>query len=195
MNTPFTGKQADVFQWLLLAAGIFIVYKVYKGISNVGSGLGLTSDPQAEAAAKAAESSNYVKPEWVTEVIKRFKGAGVPVTEADAILKAALTESPFKGADSIYKAKSAVRVGVAGLTDDEEKVLNVYRLAGSQFELAAIARAFSSLYNRDLFGYIDTFMSNASIESLHKIAKTKKIYPPAITAAAKKYKVKLPYVK
>ena len=192
MKTPFTGKQADIFQWLLLAVGVFVIYKVYKGISNIGGIFG--SGAAADAAADAAEASIYVKPDWHTEVIKRFQGSSINQKEANALTKV-FVSNPYDSARMIYDAKSAVRVGVAGLADDEEKVLNTYRLAGSQFELAAISAAFSQTYKRDLFGYIDTFCSNKTIESLHKIAKTKPIYPAAIKKAAAKYKVKLPYIK
>lgn len=195
MKTPFTGKQADVFQWLLLAVGVFIIYKIYKGFAGIGAGLGLGGDPQADAAATAAEASIYVKADWPGEVIKRFTGTGISTKEADALSKKIFSTNPYDSARIIYDAKSAVRVGVAGLADDEEKVLNVYRLAGSQFELAAIAKAFSATYKKDLFGYIDTFCSNKTIESLHKIATTKPIYPQAIKTAAKTWKVKLPYIK
>jgi hypothetical protein len=194
MQTPFTGKQNDVFQWLILAVGVFVVYKVYKGFSNIGSGLGL-SNPAADAAADAAEASIYVKPNWFIETAKRFIGAGISKQQANTLLQKTFTGSPYDSARIIYDAKSAIRVGVAGLADDEEKVLNVYRLAGSQFEMAAIAYAFSEIYKRDLFGYIDTFLSNSTIQSLHRTAKTKPIYPPAIRAEAKKYKIKLPYIK
>jgi hypothetical protein len=194
MKTPFTGKQADVFQWLLLAVGVFILYKVYKGISNVGSGLGL-GDAKADAAADAAEASIYVKADWVTDVIKRFSGTGITPAQAQTLTIQSLTANPYDSARVIYDAKSAVRVGVSGLADDEEKVINVYRLAGSQFEMAAIALAFSTLYKRDMFAYMDTFLANKTLESLHKVAKTKPIYPKAVKEAAKKYKVKLPYIK
>jgi hypothetical protein len=194
MKTPFTGKQADVFQWLLLAVGIFIIYKIYKGFSNIGSGLGLT-DAKADAAADAAEASIYVKADWPAEVVKRFTGTGIKPKEAEALAVKVFTSNPYDSARVIYDAKSAVRVGVSGLADDEEKVLNVYRLANSQFELAGIARAFSTLYKRDMFSYLDTFLSNKTLESLHKIAKVKPIYPEAIKKAAKTWKVKLPYIK
>jgi hypothetical protein len=193
-NNPFTGKQNDIFQWLLLAAGVFIVYKVYKGFSNIGAGLGL-SNPAADAAADAAEASIYVKSDWPGEVIKRFTGTGIDTKEAQALALKTFTSNPYDSARVIYDAKSAIRVGVAGLADDEEKVLNVYRLAGSQFELAAIAKAFSTIYKKDLFGYLDTFLSNSTIQSMHKIAKTKPIYPAAVKTAAKTWKVKLPYLK
>ena len=182
-------KWAD---YALLAIGLYLVYRIVmvlvSGISGIEKVFGVDKESrELEERAKETGRAVYFDTDfWYKTLIKAKKIA----PNADKV-KASITATIYTGrkpsdyvktVEAIYKAKAGVRIGSVGLfggsggglgTDNEEALTNAFKNTNSQYEISLLSYLFGKYYGRDLFGYIDSFVTNKTIDEIRYICENK----------------------
>lgn len=194
MQTKYStgNKYADL---AILALVLYLVYRIVKvfteGLSGIEKTFGVDKESK-ELEAKADETSRaaYFDPEtWYKTLVKKGK------TNTTDKVRASITATVYTGTapslyakiiKSIYDAKAGIRIGTIGIgggsggglgQDNEEAIINIFKSANSQFEISLISYLFAKEYGRDLFAYLDSFVTNKTIDSIRRIAEGKPVNP------------------
>jgi len=133
-------------------AGLFIVYKI---LQKVGV-LPTAESNQAAQNLQALESSNY----WnYNDFLAKAPGGHALLTQAGA---AAYVEDLWNA--------------TGYFNDDEEKIFGVFRAMRTQSQIAALAKRFNQLKNKDLYGYLKDYLNEAELLTVKKIIDQKPKY-------------------
>lgn len=62
------------------------------------------------------------------------------------------------------------------INDDEEAIYGVFRAMKTQSQIAALAKRFNQLKNRDLYGYLRNYLNDAEMLNIKKIIDQKPKY-------------------
>jgi hypothetical protein len=62
------------------------------------------------------------------------------------------------------------------INDDEETIYGVFRAMKTQSQIAALAKRFNQLKNRDLYGYLRNYLNDAEMLNIKKIIDQKPKY-------------------
>lgn len=133
-------------------AGLFIVYKLLQK-----TGLLPTAESnQAAQNLQALESSNY----WnYNDFLQKAPGGHALLTQAGA---AAYVEDLWDATGTF--------------NDDEEAIYGVFRAMRTQSQIAALAKRFNQLKNKDLYGYLKDYLNEAELLTVKKIIDQKPKY-------------------
>jgi hypothetical protein len=133
-------------------AGLFIVYKI---LQKVGV-LPTAESNQAAQNLQALESSNY----WnYNDFLAKAPGGHALLTQAGA---AAYVEDLWDA--------------TGYFNDDEEKIFGVFRAMRTQSQIAALAKRFNQLKNKDLYGYLKDYLNETELLTVKKIIDQKPKY-------------------
>ena len=133
-------------------AGLFIVYKLLQK-----TGLLPTAESnQATQNLQTLESSNY----WnYNDFLQKAPGGHALLTQAGA---AAYVEDLWDATGTF--------------NDDEEAIYGVFRAMRTQSQIAALAKRFNQLKNKDLYGYLKDYLNEAELLTVKKIIDQKPKY-------------------
>jgi hypothetical protein len=133
-------------------AGLFIVYKI---LQKVGV-LPTAESNQAAQNLQQLESSNY----WnYNDFLAKAPGGHALLTQAGA---AAYVEDLWDA--------------TGYFNDDEEKIFGVFRAMRTQSQIAALAKRFNQLKNKDLYGYLKDYLNETELLTVKKIIDQKPKY-------------------
>ena len=152
-----TNTQMIVFGIVGLAVLGVAYFGIIKPILN---GLGITKDAQDRVADKNKEDIS--KQQVLSPLLYNANKNKVTITSAKA----------NTSATQIWDAKWG---GCYGLCDAEDKAVGAITSAGSLVNVSYIASVFQSMYGRDLYGYLDSFIESSNWNTINDyLIKTKK---------------------
>jgi hypothetical protein len=133
-------------------AGLFIVYKI---LQKVGV-LPTAESNQAAQNLQQLESSNY----WnYNDFLAKAPGGHALLTQAGAAAYV----------NDLWNATGY-------FNDDEESIYGVFRAMRTQSQIAALAKRFNQLKNKDLYGYLKDYLNEEELLTIKRIIDQKPKY-------------------
>lgn len=155
-----TDKAKTAVTWFIAIAIMLTIYKILQKIGIIKT----SKELEQEGAAYALQSDKYIS--------DLFSGNNRVKFAAEALKMGKL---PFLGvpqngylaevyAKQIWDAKGTFK-------DNEDSVYNVFRDINDQYSIPFVAYKFSELFQRDLLGFLPTFMDNDELAIVYNIIK------------------------
>lgn len=133
-------------------AGLFIVYKIMQKIGVVPT----AASTQAAQNLQQLESASY----WdYNKFLSTLPAGAALLTMAGAAAYV----------DDLWDATGT-------FNDDEEKIYGVFRAMKTQSQVAALAKRFNQLKNKDLFGYLNDYLNETELLKVKAIIDQKPKY-------------------
>ena len=133
-------------------AGLFIVYKVLQKLGVIKT----SSEQQEEQSLLQFEASNV----WdYNKFLNNLPGGALLLTQGGA---AAYVEDLWDATGTF--------------NDDEEAIYGVFRAMKTKSQIAALAKRFNQLKNKDLYGYLADYLSDSELLKVKAIVDQKPNY-------------------
>lgn len=157
------GKQFEYFKTFLLIAIIFVILVLLKKFGLLKFG-----DSKEEQDVKALNEIKNFQPAYekvLYEAMKKKLGTSKPTTaEIQTFIP---TNSQLKTwTDNLWNAKQF-------FNDDESKSYGVFRSMDSQLDVWAFAKIFQATKNKDLFGFLESYLDAEEISMIYNIIQQK----------------------
>ena len=168
-------KQFEVIKWILFGIALYMVYKLLNKFGLVGT---TENDDKVKALGEGSvvgdlglTKTNKV----VDDAVKKVqKDLGRKVAAGD--MKAVLS-SPRQMMEYYYElinAPAAATMQSKSLyDDDEDAVFNVFRKLRNQYDVHVFAVFFKTQSKKDLFAFLDSFLSTSEIAKIQDIINSK----------------------
>ena len=156
-------KQFEILKWILVAAVLFMLYKL---LNKFGL-LGQTDDEKGARELELGTITKDIRDDKQTQQnVKRATGKKKP--NAQDILRIVSDSSTMlRLSTEIYNAH--------GITnDDEDAIYNAFRQLKSQYDAQMFAGFFKQRYKKDLFSWLDSFLDSEELAKINQIIKDKK---------------------
>jgi hypothetical protein len=157
------GKQFEYLKTFLLLAVIFVILVLLKKFGLLKFG-----DSKEEKDVKALNEIKNFQPEYervLYEAMKKKLGVSKPTTAQ--IQQFIPTTNQLKTwTNNLWDAKQF-------FNDDESKSYGVFRSMDSQLDVWGFAKFFQSIKNKDLFGYLESYLDAEEISMIYNIIKQK----------------------
>jgi len=157
------GKQMEYLKTFLLIAVIFVILVLLKKFGLLKFG-----DSKEEKDVKALNDIPNFKPEYEKVLYKAAaQKLGVSKPTATQMAKFIPTTTELKTwVNNLWDAKG-------NINDDEAKTYGVFRSMNSQVDVWAFAKIFQVMKNKDLFGYLESYLNPEEISMVYQIIKSK----------------------
>jgi hypothetical protein len=157
------GKQFEYFKTFLLIAIIFVILVLLKKFGLLKFG-----DSKEEQDVKALNEIKNFQPAYekvLYEAMKKKLGTSKPTTAQ--IQTFVPTNSQLKiWTDNLWDAKQF-------FNDDESKSYGVFRSMDSQLDVWGFAKIFQATKNKDLFGFLESYLNAEEISMIYNIIQQK----------------------
>jgi hypothetical protein len=157
------GKQFEYFKTFLLIAIIFVILVLLKKFGLLKFG-----DSKEEKDVKALNEIKNFQPAYekvLYEAMKKKLGTSKPTTAQ--IQSFIPTTNQLKTwTDNLWNAKQF-------FNDDESKSYGVFRSMDSQLDVWAFAKIFQATKNKDLFGFLESYLDAEEISMIYNIIQQK----------------------
>jgi len=157
------GKQMEYLKTFLLIAIIFVIVVLLKKFGLLKFG-----DSKEEKDVKALNEIKNFQPEYekvLYEAMKKKLRVSKP-TSAQIKQFIPTTNELKTWTNNLWDAKQF-------FDDDESKSYGVFRSMNSQIDVWAFAKFFQGSKNKDLFGYLESYLDADEISMIYNIIKQK----------------------
>ena len=178
-------KADELNKWIVpglkLAGGVTILFAGYKLLQKVGlikTNEETTATANEESATadttkiQTAKSIIAFNPSYRTAIVKAYvnKYGSTGATKFDTAKQIKFTQSQVNSLiKSIYDCKGTFK-------DDKSKLLTVFKDIQTQYQLSYIAGIFKSVYSKDLYTYLQSFLNEDELLPIQNIVKNYPLY-------------------
>lgn len=159
------GKEFQIFKLILLVTAVFIIVRLLNKFGLLGK-----SDEEKDVEKLSESTALNDEIGKGTKLGKAIvKATGKKTISKSDVERLTPNRPNFnKWINQIWDSKGFFK-------DNEDKVYSVFRQMNSQFEINMFSKVFSTIKQRDLFGFLSTFMNDKELSIVYNIIKNKKL--------------------